>query len=139
MTHVVFFDGSISDNPGGDAGYGILITHNGKTVATEHGPSPKAATNNEAEYAALIEALHMAHRLKLRDLIIRGDSKLVINQMGNRWKIKEPRLRQLWLTAKHLLDRFDSTELEWCPRDDNWLADDLALKGRKAQSVITVQ
>jgi len=149
MTHLIYFDGTITENPGGIAGYGIAIIHDGKTLITEYGPASftdehgnriKAQTVNEVEYVALINALKLADGLlKTQYVTVRGDSKLVIRQMEGRWKIKSPQLRELLLTARAVAQNFQFIEFEWHPREDNWLVHDLALKGRLSKSIITTR
>ena len=80
------------------------------------------ATNNQAEYAAVIAGLRFLTQTNYREVIIRMDSKLVIEQLGGNWKINNLQLRELADQAKELLRDF-SVRLEWIPREQNSKAD----------------
>ena len=84
------------------------------------------ATNNEAEYQALIEGLRMAKRHGPGRLVLRADSSLVINQLSGRARVKATNLRELHREAKNLIESFPEIELEDIPRDCNRVADRLA-------------
>jgi len=119
-------DGGSRGNPG-PAAYGALIrdADTGAVIA-ERGEAIGVATNNEAEYRGLIGALELASEHAPDAAIeIRMDSKLVIEQMTGRWKIKHARLRALADQARRLLPPDDIT-WTWVPREQNTAADALA-------------
>ena len=126
-----YFDGASRGNPG-EAGAGaLLLDEAGQPLWTCAVPLGKK-TNNEAEYMALLLLLEETER-RGRGAAIAGDSQLVVNQVTGRWKIKEPRLRELAERAIELLKKTGST-LEWIPREENTAADRLsneALDGAK--------
>jgi ribonuclease HI len=84
------------------------------------------ATNNEAEYLALIEGLKAVAEWKPDRLEVFLDSKLVVEQVNGRWKIKEARLQALHKQAKELLDGFAEVEVKHVAREHNNGADALA-------------
>jgi ribonuclease H / adenosylcobalamin/alpha-ribazole phosphatase len=84
------------------------------------------ATNNEAEYEALIEGLKAVSEWKPDRLEIFLDSKLVVEQMSGRWRIKEARLQSLQTKAKELLSAFPAVEIKHVERERNKGADALA-------------
>ena len=83
-------------------------------------------TNNQAEYLALLLGLEKARELGIKNLIVRGDSQLVIRQMQNLYKVKNQSLKQLFQSAKNLEKEFAKVIYEWVPREQNKEADTLA-------------
>ena len=87
------------------------------------------ATNNVAEYRAALEALRRAHDLGGAELLLRSDSKLLIEQLSGRWRIKNPTLVRLNIEARGLIRSFRSVSFEHVPRELNRDADRLANVG----------
>jgi broad specificity phosphatase PhoE/ribonuclease HI len=118
-------DGGSRGNPG-NAAYGALLkdAETGELIA-ERGERIGVATNNVAEYRGLIAALELyrAHA-EGAELEVRMDSKLVVEQMSGRWKIKHPDMRPLAARARDLAPA--GTTYTWIPREDNAHADRLA-------------
>ena len=83
------------------------------------------ATNNEAEYSALIHGLHMAKEMNVASISIYSDSQLIVNQVNGEFRVKHENMIPLHAEATELLDDFDSWSLEYIPRDDNAVADKL--------------
>ena len=85
-----------------------------------HNPDIGNATNNEAEYISLMNALISIRTEDDRDtsLIIKMDSALVVNQVNGKWKIgtKNPNIRKLWIGTRNHLSMFGSWTLIWIPR-----------------------
>ena len=77
------------------------------------------ATNNVAEYRGLIAGLEEAVKVGATDVDVRMDSKLVVEQMSGRWKVKHPDLRVLIEQATAVAKRFDSVDYAWIPRAEN--------------------
>ena len=128
-----YFDGASRGNPG-EAGAGALLLDGGGSPLWTCAVPLGKKTNNEAEYMALLFLLEEADRREIAAAIA-GDSQLVVNQVTGRWKIKEPRLRELAERAIELLKKTGST-LEWIPREENTAADRLsneALDGTKRE------
>ena len=117
------FDGASRGNPG-EAGAGaVLFDGQGAPVWECARPLGKK-TNNEAEYLALLLLLEELERRGV-SADIRGDSRLVVNQVTGRWKINEPRLKELADRAVELLRRTKSS-LSWVAREENAAADRLS-------------
>ena len=119
-----FFDGASRGNPG-DAGAGALLLNGAGEPVWKCAEPLGIKTNNEAEYLALLLLLEETARRGLRRVEIRGDSRLVVNQVTGRWKINEPRLRELAWKAVDLLKKTGSS-LVWVPREENASADALS-------------
>jgi broad specificity phosphatase PhoE/ribonuclease HI len=124
---VVEADGGSRGNPG-PAGYGALVrdAQTGRVLA-ERAASVGRATNNVAEYGGLVAGLQAAFDLDpTADVEVRMDSKLVVEQMSGRWKIKHPDMQQLALQAQQIARRLGSVRYTWVPRAQNSAADALA-------------
>lgn len=118
-------DGGSRGNPG-PASYGALIrdAETGSVIA-ERGETIGIATNNVAEYSGLIAGLELfREHTPEAELEVRMDSKLVIEQMAGRWKIKHPDMVPLAAAARELMPA--GTQLTWVPRERNKAADALA-------------
>ncbi|KOU17283.1 hypothetical protein ADK52_32070 [Streptomyces sp. WM6372] len=123
---VVEADGGSRGNPG-PAGYGAVVLDpaTGETLA-ERAEYIGVATNNVAEYKGLIAGLKAARELSPDAVVqVRMDSKLVVEQMSGRWKIKHPDMKPLAAEAAKVLPRAQVT-YEWIPRERNKHADRLA-------------
>ncbi|MFE0659837.1 reverse transcriptase-like protein, partial [Streptomyces sp. NPDC058876] len=123
---VVEADGGSRGNPG-PAGYGAVVLDpaSGETLA-ERAEFIGVATNNVAEYKGLIAGLTAARDLASDAVVlVRMDSKLVVEQMSGRWKIKHPDMKPLAAEAARILPRAQVT-YEWIPRERNKHADRLA-------------
>ncbi|MFE9006526.1 bifunctional RNase H/acid phosphatase [Streptomyces sp. NPDC007875] len=123
---VVEADGGSRGNPG-PAGYGavVLDAETGEPLA-EVAEYIGTATNNVAEYKGLIAGLRAAYALDpAAEVRVRMDSKLVIEQMSGRWKIKHPDMRPLAAEAKAIMPP-GQVAYEWIPREQNKHADRLA-------------
>ncbi|MEA2517121.1 MAG: ribonuclease, partial [Actinomycetota bacterium] len=90
------------------------------------------ATNNVAEYSALIAGLELAIQMGITDLDVFMDSELVVSQMKGEWKIKNDRLRVLAVRARSLLNRFENHTIQHVRRELNSDADKLANQGMDA-------
>ncbi|WP_346136693.1 bifunctional RNase H/acid phosphatase [Lentzea roselyniae] len=123
---IVEADGGSRGNPG-PAGYGAVVRDklSGETLAERKG-FIGVATNNVAEYQGLIAGLRAAQELGAETVDVRMDSKLVVEQMSGRWKIKHPSMQPLALEAQQLARTFGRITYEWIPRERNRQADRLA-------------
>jgi probable phosphoglycerate mutase len=83
-------------------------------------------TNNVAEYTALVLALKEAQRLGARELDLRLDSKLIVEQLLGRWRVKDAKMKVLWAEARELLATFARWSATHEPRATNKAADALA-------------
>lgn len=85
-----------------------------------------SATNNEAEYGALIKGLEESHNLNLRNIDIFADSELVVKQINGEYKVKNERMQKLYGKAISLLVKLNSWSLTHIPREKNSVADKLS-------------
>jgi probable phosphoglycerate mutase len=123
---VIEADGGSRGNPG-PAGYGAVVrSEDRSTVLAEAKEAIGRATNNVAEYRGLIAGLDEAVRLGATDVEVFMDSKLVVEQMSGRWKVKHPDLAELHAQARALASQFDWIRYQWMPRARNSHADRLA-------------
>ncbi|MGV0627106.1 bifunctional RNase H/acid phosphatase [Mycolicibacter minnesotensis] len=126
MKVVVEADGGSRGNPG-PAGYGaVVFSADRAEVLGEAKEAIGVATNNVAEYRGLIAGLTEAARLGAADVGVFMDSKLVVEQMSGRWKVKHPDLITLHRQARDLASGFDHIRYAWIPREKNSHADRLA-------------
>jgi len=126
MKVLVEVDGGSRGNPG-PAGYGCVVwSGDHATVLAEHGNAIGVTTNNVAEYRGLIAGLEEAHRLGANEVAVSMDSKLVVEQMSGRWKVKHAAMAELHQQARALASTFDSVTYRWIPREENTYADRLA-------------
>lgn len=119
------FDGGSRGNPG-PAGIGVVLRAADGTPLVTIGRFIGRATNNVAEYRALIAGLEKAIELGARRLIVRGDSELIIRQMVGEYRVKHPDLQPLHAQADRLASRFEQVSFEHNLRHKNTLADKLA-------------
>jgi ribonuclease H / adenosylcobalamin/alpha-ribazole phosphatase len=123
---VVEADGGSRGNPG-PAGYGAVVKEAGTgRVLAERAASVGRATNNVAEYGGLIAGLRAAAEVGADEVDVRMDSKLVVEQMSGRWKVKHPSMQPLAREAAELVRGFSRVTFSWIPRAQNAHADRLA-------------
>ena len=142
---VVEADGGSRGNPG-VAGYGALVRDpaTGRVLVELAEPLGKAS-NNVAEYSGLIAGLRAVLDLDPGAAVrVKMDSKLVVEQMSGRWKIKHEDMRRLALEARDLCaeisDAGGSVDFEWIPREKNKDADALsndAMDGKSVHRILT--
>jgi ribonuclease HI len=106
-----------------------VLTDAGGRVLAEIAEGIGVATNNVAEYRAAIASLERAAALGARRLHLRSDSRLLIEQLKGKWRVKNPTLIKLHTDARQLLASFDAVSFEHVPRELNKHADRLANKG----------
>jgi ribonuclease HI len=118
-------DGGARGNPG-PAGIGVVLTGGKEEPAREVARYIGEATNNVAEYSALIAGLELALDDGISEIVVYVDSELVVAQLEGRWKIKNDRLRALAAKARSLMDKFEVSSIRHVRRDLNARADELA-------------
>lgn len=126
-----FFDGCCEPiNPGGVASYGVIILKENKKIfkASKLFESSSVTSNNVAEYAGFKEILDylIKNSLQNEEIIIYGDSNLVIQQMFGTWKIKKGFYVPIAKYCKNILSKFTNLKGQWIPREENFLADELS-------------
>ncbi|QLK26276.1 ribonuclease HI family protein [Natrinema zhouii] len=119
----VYFDGGSRGNPGPAAIGWVIVTGDG--IVAEDGETIGTATNNQAEYEALIAALEAANDYEYDEVHIRGDSELIVKQVRGEYDTNNPELREKRVTVHELLQSFDEWTLEYVPREANDRADGL--------------
>jgi len=120
-----YIDGGSRGNPG-PAGYGVRVEdEHGRPVA-ELSRALGVATNNVAEYRALVAALTWAASRGCRSLRIRSDSELLVRQMRGEYRVRNAGLQPLFMEARRLVDRLGRVRFEHIPRELNTEADGLA-------------
>src|SRR6201995_5593456 len=124
---IVEADGGSRGNPG-PAGYGALVRDVETCIVLAERSEPiGTATNNVAEYNGLIAGLRAAAEIDPRaDVEVRMDSKLVIEQMSGRWKVKHPDMKPRAQPAAEAARSFSRITYTWVPREQNKHADRLA-------------
>jgi len=128
----LFTDGGARGNPGPAAFAYVLETEDG-TVLAAHGEAIGVATNNVAEYRALVEGLRKAVDVGIEELEVVSDSELVVHQMRGEWKIKKDTLRSLWDDAQGLAGRIGKVRYTAVRREHNELADRLVNEALDAE------
>jgi len=133
LTYKLFFDGCSKGNPGIAGAGAVIYNHFNKEIWSKSSFVGKKETNNVAEYSGLILGLEEVVEMggSIRNLIIKGDSKLVIEQMKGNYKVNSPNLLQLYKKAKELLlkGNFESIDFIHVYRNENKRADELSNLG----------
>ena len=124
MSYVLFFDGCAKGNPG-FAGSGAVMYKDDNEIWSKSEYLEKQ-TNNYAEYCGLIMGLQYAVEKEIKNLIVNGDSMLVIKQMTGAYKVNSPNLIELHNEAMRLKAQFDTINFQHVYREDNKRADELA-------------
>ncbi len=124
---VVFCDGACEPvNPGGTAAYGWVIYWQGKRARDGCGIVCRGAgaTNNLAEYQAVIKALeYLRYKGFSEKITVCSDSQLIVKQLSGVWAVKADNLKPMWNRARELMGQFAGCELRWIPREQNGEAD----------------
>jgi len=120
----LFTDGGARGNPG-PAAYGYVLEGDDGAVLAAHGEAIGIATNNVAEYSALVAGLEHAIRLGVRELEVVSDSELMVKQMRGEYKVKNEALREYALRAARLARELRSVSYTAVRREHNKLADQL--------------
>ncbi len=120
----IYTDGGARGNPG-PGGCGVVIYDQQNKVIGEYTKFLKKATNNQAEYEALILALQKAKALKAKELSCYLDSQLIVEQLNHRYKIKNRDLGSLFVKVWNLSQSFKKISYHYIPREKNKQADKL--------------
>jgi ribonuclease H / adenosylcobalamin/alpha-ribazole phosphatase len=125
-------DGGARGNPG-PAAYGYVLETEDGTVLAAHGEPIGVATNNVAEYRALVAGLETALELGVDEVDVVSDSQLLVRQMTGEYKVKNEALRKLSLQAAALARRLRKVTYRSVPREHNELADRLVNEALDAE------
>jgi len=123
--YTAYVDGAARGNPG-PASYAVILRAPDGSTAFQIGKYLGRATNNVAEYYALIGALDYAQSHRIAHLAVRSDSELLVRQMQGRYKVKSPDLRPLHERAQKMARGLAHFDIEHVPREQNSEADALA-------------
>lgn len=137
-TLILEFDGGSRGNPG-PAGIGCVIRAADGTALRGLGRYIGTATNNVAEYTALIVVMEEAKKLGATAIEIRGDSELVVKQMKGIYRVKHPGLKPLFETARTLFKSFAKATITHNYRDQNETGDALANKAMDQRKDVTLE
>jgi probable phosphoglycerate mutase len=124
MKATLFTDGGARGNPG-PAAFAYVLEAEDRTVLDARGEAIGVATNNVAEYRALVEGLARAVELGVTELEVVSDSELVVKQMTGEYRVKNSALQELSLEAARLARRLGRVSFTAVRREDNELADRL--------------
>ena len=125
----VYVDGAAKGNPG-PAGIGVRLEFQG-IVLSEHSEYIGTATNNVAEYKALIYGLEIARRYRVTRVNAISDSELMVRQLNGEYKVKNENLLPLYRSARELAGSFEEFRIRHVSRTENQHADRLANQGIK--------
>ncbi|MHB9288549.1 ribonuclease HI family protein [Halobacteriales archaeon Cl-PHB] len=120
---VIHFDGGARPSNPGPAAIGYTIE--AEDWSDEGSDHFGKATNNEAEYHALIRGLEVASEQGCTEVEARGDSQLVVRQVAGDWQTNEQHLRELRNRAREVAEEFETFEIVWVDREENLRADEL--------------
>ena len=124
MTVTAYVDGLAQPRNPGLGTYGYVIYDGPEKLAEGSGLAGSDVTSNFAEYTALEQALRRLKALGVEgDVLIRSDSKLLVGQMSEGWKVKGGMYMEKMKEARDLLKGFGSIRFEWVPREQNQEAD----------------
>ena len=124
MKVIIYTDGGARGNPG-PAGIGVAIYDEKKTLLATYKSYIGEATNNQAEYQAVILALEKALEMGAKSIDFKLDSELVVKQLRGEYKVKNEQLAVLVQDIFQLSNKFESINYSHVPREQNKLADKL--------------
>ncbi len=133
---IIHIDGAARGNPG-PAAFAVVIEQPGRS-AVEESATLGTATNNVAEYTALVRALELAVEMGIQKATVYSDSELMVKQMSGEYRVKHPDLQPLHQAASHLRKQIGSVTITHVRREQNKRADELcniALDGAKPKPV----
>ena len=136
MRATLYFDGACSGNPGPSAGAAVITLASGERIKKSWFIAH--ATCNESEYMGLIVGLGVALGLGVTKIHVYGDSMLVVNQTGRRWRTRNVRMRHLCSITRGLLSEFQSWNISHIPRKLNGEADAVARRCRQEHAPASV-
>lgn len=126
----LFFDGAAFPNAkdvGGVRGIGVVLEDEDGTVVKEISDRlPGLGSSNSAEYEALIRGLEEARRMGCDEILVRGDSQLVIRQLEGKFRVTSEKIRPLYERVVKLAREFERFDVQWIPRENNSRADRLS-------------
>lgn len=126
--YIIHTDGGSRGNPG-PAGIGMVIKQ-GEKLIKEGGKTIGEATNNIAEYSAVVFALEvliktLGTKAKLAEVLIKADSELIVRQLKGEYKVKDANLQKEFIKVYNLKQKFSKIDFTHIPREQNKRADEL--------------
>jgi len=131
----IYADGGARGNPG-PAGIGVVIYDSKKKKLKEFYKYIGEATNNNAEYNALIQGLEEARSMGAEEVVVNLDSELVVNQLNGEYRVKSPDMKSLFEKAVEALKKFKAFEIRHIDRAENKEADKLANKAMNLSGLV---
>lgn len=130
----IFTDGLAEPSNPGIGAYGFVVYQDGKELVRAHGFDGDPVSNNHAEYAGLIAALNSVKPFADDEIVVKSDSKMLVNQMAGAWKVSKKAYNnpdegsyvEKFLEARELARKFAKLRFEWIPREQNTEADELS-------------
>lgn len=117
----IYTDGGARGNPG-PAGIGVVIYHDGDIVE-KYSEKIGEATNNYAEYSAVVKAMELARKYNPDEINFKLDSELVVQQLNQKYKIKNQELGKLFIKIWNARQSFQKVTFDHVPRAENKMAD----------------
>ena len=123
----LYFDGASRSNPGPASYGGVIYNENSEEIASYKKYIGKH-TNNVAEYLGCFAGIQVCIQENIKNLTVYGDSKLVIEQVSGRWKVRSDNIKPIYLEIKKVLDTkpFETIIFKHVRRHNNKRADELA-------------
>ena len=132
MKLTIYTDGAARGNPG-PAAIGVVIKDEKNQPVAHISQRIGFATNNQAEYIAVITALEKAVKMGARQVTIISDSELVVKQLKGKYRVKKDSLKPLYQRVGQLMGSLESIVINHIPREQNRQADQLANKALDAK------
>jgi ribonuclease HI len=129
-------DGACRGNPGA-SGVGVIVRNERGDIILSRSGYIGETTNNVAEYSALLLLLRSMQTIPCTRLVVQSDSELMVRQVNGQYKVKDPKLKRLFLEVQRLKANAPYTfELHYVPREQNTETDRLANEGIDAKTPI---
>lgn len=130
----VYTDGLAEPVNPGIGTYGYVVYRDGRELKSGHGFDGEPVSNNHVEYAGLVEALKSMVSHTDEEMVVKSDSKMMVNQMAGNWKVSKKAFRSggpgsyvgKYLEAREIASRFSKLTFKWIPREENSEADQLS-------------
>ena len=116
----IFSDGASRGNPG-PAAIAFLVVGEGREIVKRYSEYLGVRTNNQAEYEALIQALEFVAKMTREEVVCHMDSELVVKQLNQIYKVRDSKLKPLWLKANGLAQQFRKIVFVHVPRTDIYI------------------
>jgi len=116
----VYSDGASRGNPGPSA-IAFMILSEDEKILMRHSKYVGIRTNNQSEYEALISALESASKFTPQELVCYMDSKLVVKHLNNEYRVKDSKLKILWLKVNELKQKFQKISFRHVSRTDSYI------------------